>query len=154
MRSREALAEGRIDVLATDHAPHLARAKRPSRTTRRQPACRSCSSPCRRALQRVFDGKLTLERVVEAVTHAPATLFDVKERGFLREGYAADLVLVDPHKPHTVSRDDVLSKCAWSPFEGHTFNSSIVATFVNGQRVWDGLSIDASVRGQRLSFAR
>ncbi|MFC4528267.1 dihydroorotase [Dyella halodurans] len=149
----EALAEGRIDVLATDHAPHLLEEKAqlydkaPSGLPLVQFALQA-------ALQRVFEGKLTLERVVEAVTHAPATLFDVKERGYLREGYAADLVLVDPNKPHTVSRDEVLSKCAWSPFEGYTFNSSIVATFVNGQRVWDGSSIDGSVRGQRLSFAR
>ncbi|WP_266181243.1 dihydroorotase [Dyella humicola] len=149
----KALAEGRIDVLATDHAPHLLEEKAqlydkaPSGLPLVQFALQA-------ALQRVFEGKLTLERVVEAVTHAPATLFDVKERGFLREGYAADLVLVDPNKPHTVSRDEVLSKCAWSPFEGYTFNSSIVATFVNGQRVWNGSSIDASVRGQRLAFAR
>lgn len=84
------------------------------------------------ALQRVFEGKLTLARVVEAVTHAPATLFDVKERGYLREGYTADLLLVDPNKPHTVTRAEVLSKCGWSPFEGETFSSSIVNTFVHG----------------------
>lgn len=149
----KALAEGRIDVLATDHAPHLLEEKAqlydkaPSGLPLVQFALQA-------ALQRVFEGKLSLERVVEAVTHAPATLFDVKERGYLREGYAADLVLVNPNKPHTVSREEVLSKCAWSPFEGTTFNSSIVATFVNGQRVWDGSSVDGSVRGQRLTFAR
>jgi dihydroorotase len=106
------------------------------------------------ALQRVTEGKLTLERVVEAVCHAPATLFNVHERGFLREGYAADLVLVDPRKPHTVRREEVLSKCGWSPFEGFTFSSSIAATFVNGQRVWDGSRIDDAVRGERLAFDR
>jgi dihydroorotase len=149
----KALAEGRIDVLATDHAPHLLEEKAqlydkaPSGLPLVQFALQA-------ALQRVFEGKLTLERVVEAVTHAPATLFDVKERGYLREGYAADLVLVDPNKPHTVTREEVLSKCAWSPFEGTTFNSSIAATFVNGQRVWDGSAIEGSVRGQRLTFAR
>jgi dihydroorotase len=78
----------------------------------------------------------------------------VKERGYLREGYAADLVLVDPNKPHTVTRAEVLSKCGWSPFEGETFQSSIHSTFVNGQRVWDGTKVDESVRGQRLTFAR
>ncbi len=148
-----ALAEGRIDVLATDHAPHLLEEKAlkydqaPSGLPLVQFALQA-------ALQRVYEGKLTLERVVEAVTHAPATLFDVKERGYLREGYAADLVLVDPHKPHTVRREEVLSKCGWSPFEGYTFASSIAATFVNGRRVWDGAKVDDSVRGQRLAFDR
>lgn len=148
-----ALAEGRLDVLATDHAPHLLEEKAqlydkaPSGLPLVQFALQA-------ALQRVFEGKLSLERVVEAVTHAPAQLFDVKERGYLREGYAADLVLVDPNQPHTVQRAEVLSKCGWSPFEGETFNSSIVSTFVNGQRVWDGRQVDPSVRGQRLAFAR
>jgi dihydroorotase len=81
-------------------------------------------------------------------------LFDVKERGYLREGYAADLVLVDPNKPHTVTRAEVLSKCGWSPFEGETFASSIISTFVNGRRVWDGSTVDDGVRGQRLAFDR
>jgi dihydroorotase len=106
------------------------------------------------AIQRVTEGKLTLERVVEAVCHAPAQLFNVHERGYLREGYAADLTLVDPRKPHTVRREEVLSKCGWSPFEGYTFSSSIAATFVNGQRVWDGTTVNDAVRGQRLTFDR
>lgn len=148
-----ALAEGRIDVLATDHAPHLLEekqalyAKAPSGLPLVQFALQA-------ALERVFAGELSLERVVEVVSHAPATLFDVIGRGFLREGYAADLVLVDPRQPHHVTRDQVLSKCGWSPFEGQVFNSSIVATFVNGQRVWDGNLITAGVRGQRLAFDR
>lgn len=148
-----ALAEGRIDVLATDHAPHLLEEKAqqydqaPSGLPLVQFALQA-------ALQRVTEGRLTLERVVEAVCHAPATLFDVRDRGFLREGYAADLVLVDPRKPHTVTRGEVLSKCGWSPFEDETFSHSIVATFVNGRRVWDGARIDDTVRGERLAFAR
>ena len=148
-----ALAEGRIDVLATDHAPRLAEEKA-------QPYPRAPSGlplvqyALQCALERVFDGQLTLERVVEAVTHAPATLFDVHERGFLREGFHADLVLVDPDKPHTVTAGEVLSKCGWSPFEGTTFRSSIAATFVNGQRVWHEGQLDDSVRGARLEFAR
>jgi dihydroorotase len=106
------------------------------------------------ALERVFDGKLTLERVVEAVTHAPATLFNVCERGYLREGYHADLVLVDPNKQHTVAAANVLSKCSWTPFEGTTFRSSIAATFVNGRLAWHEGKPDDSVRGARLEFAR
>ena len=148
-----ALAEGRIDVLATDHAPHLLEEKNaiyqkaPSGVPLVQFALQA-------ALERVFAGELTLERVVEAVSHAPAKLFDVSRRGFLREGYAADLVLVDPRQPHTVQRSEVLSKCGWSPFEGSTFSSSIVSTFVNGQRVWDGTAILSGLHGQRLSFDR
>jgi dihydroorotase len=149
----KALAERRLDVLATDHAPHLLEEKE-------QPYDKAPSGlplvqfALQAALQRVTEGKLTLERVVEAVCHAPAKLFDVENRGFLREGYAADLVLVDPNKPHTVTRGEVLSKCGWSPFEGETFSSSIVSTFVNGQRVWDGTTVDGAVRGQRLTFDR
>lgn len=148
-----ALAEGRIDVLATDHAPHLLEEKNnlyqkaPSGVPLVQFALQV-------ALERVFAGELTLERVVEAVCHAPAQLFDVAARGFLREGFAADLVLVDPRQPHTVQRAEVLSKCGWSPFEGSTFSSSIVGTFVNGQRVWDGREISPQNHGQRLSFDR
>ena len=78
----------------------------------------------------------------------------MKERGYLREAYAADLVLVDPNKPHTVTRVEVMSKCGRSPFEGETFSSPIVSTFVNGQRVWNPVKIDHSVRGQRLTFDR
>jgi dihydroorotase len=148
-----ALAEGRIDVLATDHAPHLLEEK--AQLYDRAPSgLPLVQFALQAALERVFEGKLTLERVVEAVSHAPAMLFDVVDRGFLREGYAADLVLVDPNKSHTVTREEVLSKCGWSPFEGTTFHSSIVATFVNGQRVWDGTTVDDSVRGERLAFAR
>jgi dihydroorotase len=148
-----ALAEGRLDVLATDHAPHLASEKAlpyvqaPSGLPLVQYALQC-------ALERVFDGLLTLERVVEAVSHAPATLFEVRERGFLREGYHADLVLVDPQKPHTVHASEILSKCGWSPFEGHTFRSSIAATFVNGELGWHDGRLDDGLRGQRLAFAR
>lgn len=148
-----ALAEGRIDVLATDHAPHLESEKAqdydhaPSGLPLVQYALQV-------ALERVFEGKLTLERVVEAVCHAPAIRFDVEKRGFLREGYHADLVLVDPAKPHTVRRVDILSKCGWSPFEGDTFRSSIAATFVNGRMAFDGTHVIDAVRGQRLAFTR
>ena len=148
-----AVAEGRIDVLATDHAPHLLEEKA-EKYDKAPSGLPLVQYALQAAIERVFEGKLTLERVVEAVCHAPAILFDVVDRGFLREGYAADLVLVDPNKKHTVTRAEVLSKCGWSPFEGTTFTSSIAATFVNGQRVWDGTKVNDSVRGQRLAFAR
>ena len=149
----KALAEGRLDVLATDHAPHLLEEKE-QKYDKAPSGLPLVQFALQAAIQRVTEGKLTLERVVEAVCHAPAKLFDVENRGFLREGYAADLVLIDPNKPHTVTREEVLSKCGWSPFEGETFSSSIVSTFVNGQRVWDGKTVDGTVRGQRLTFDR
>lgn len=148
-----ALADTRIDVLATDHAPHLLEEKQrpytqcPSGIPLIQYALQS-------ALEHVFDGALKLERVVEATSHAPATLFDIKDRGFVREGYYADLVLVDPDTPHTVRRDEVLSKCGWSPFEGFTFRASIAATFINGHlAARHGRLLDPKP-GMRLEFAR
>jgi len=149
----KALAEYRIDVLATDHAPHLTEEKANPYTSAPS-GLPLVQYALQVALERVFDGELALERLVEAVTHAPATLFNVRERGYLREGYFADLVIIDPDKPHTVVASEVLSRCAWTPFEGETFRSSIAATFVNGQLAWNDGQLDDSVRGMRLEFAR
>lgn len=148
-----ALAEYRIDVLATDHAPHLTEEKANPYTSAPS-GLPLVQYALQVALERVFDGELALERLIEAVTHAPATLFNVRERGYLREGYFADLVIIDPDKPHTVVASEVLSRCAWTPFEGETFRSSITATFVNGQLAWNDGQLDDSVRGMRLEFAR
>ena len=148
-----ALAEHRIDVLATDHAPHTA-AEKAEPYVRAPSGLPLVQYALQCAIERVLDGKLMLERVVEAVSHAPATLFNVSERGFLREGYFADLVLVDPAKPHPVTEADVLSKCGWSPFEGYTFRSSIAATFVNGHLAFHDGELDDHARGMRLEFAR
>ncbi|WP_386065234.1 dihydroorotase [Tahibacter sp. UC22_41] len=148
-----ALREGRIDVLATDHAPHtLAEKALPYEQAPSGLPLVQFALQC--ALEQAFDGNVALERIVESLTHAPAELFQVSKRGYLREGYFADLVLVDPRKPHTVTREEVLSRCGWSPFEGHTFRSSIASTWVNGQRVWDGERVDDTVRGMRLEFDR
>lgn len=149
----KALADGRMDVLATDHAPHLSREKEnaygqaPSGLPLVQFSLQS-------ALERVAEGELTLERLVEAASHAPARLFKIAGRGFLSEGYGADLVLVDPARPYAVTADRVLSKCGWSPFEGETFRHSIAATFVNGTLAWDGEKLVTDTRGQRLAFER
>ncbi len=146
-----ALTEGRIDVLATDHAPHTL-AEKQQRYIDAPSGLPLVQYALVAALELVHDGKLALETVVERFAHAPATLFNVRERGFLREGYAADLVLVDPAAPFTVRREDVLSKCGWSPFEGRTFRSSIASTFVNGMMVWDGERLHGAPNGQRLRF--
>ena len=148
-----ALADTRVDILATDHAPHLLDEKA-------QPYTRCPSGipliqfALQSALESVFKGDLTLERLVETVSHAPATLFSIKDRGFLREGCFADLALVDLDAPQTVKRDDVVSKCGWSPFEGDTFRSSIAATWVNGNLMWNSGRLDDLRRGQRLEFDR
>ncbi|MFK3847374.1 dihydroorotase [Stenotrophomonas sp. NPDC078853] len=147
-----ALVEDIIDVLATDHAPHTWEEKQkpyaqaPSGLPLVQYALTA-------ALELVHEGKLDIARVVQKFAHAPAQLFDVAERGYLREGYFADLVLVED-KPFTVKREDVLSKCGWSPFEGTTFQSRIASTWINGQLAWDGTQIVGAANGQRLAFNR
>jgi dihydroorotase len=148
-----ALIEGRLDVLATDHAPHTWEEKQ-------QPYEKAPSglplvqSVLQCALERWFDGQLPLELIVEKTAHAPARLFDVKERGYIREGYWADLVLIDPTKPHEVTRAETLSKCGWSPFEGTRFRSTVDATWVNGHLAWHEGKLDDSRLGRRLEFAR
>lgn len=94
----------------------------------------------------------SIEKVVEKMCHAPADLFRIQKRGYIRPGYYADLVLVDPINHIHVHKDMILSKCAWSPFEGQTFSHSIAKTWVNGQLVYDDGDIDNSVRGKRLTF--
>ncbi|MGH8214253.1 MAG: dihydroorotase [Rhodanobacteraceae bacterium] len=149
----QALADGRLDILATDHAPHLAEEK-----SRPYTQCPSgiplIQYALQSALEHVFDGKLTLERLVQTTSHAPATLFAIRERGFLREGYFADLVLVDPATPHTVRKSEIVSKCGWSPFEGETFRASIAATFVNGELAAREGKLLEPGPGMRLVFDR
>jgi dihydroorotase len=146
-----ALADTRIDILATDHAPHLA-SEKANPYTRCPSGIPLIQFALQSALEGVFRGDFTLERLVEAYVHAPATLFAIQDRGYLREGHFADLTLVDPNKPQTVRSDQVLSKCGWSPFEGDTFRASVAATFVNGNLVArDGEALDASP-GMRLAF--
>lgn len=147
-----ALADDVIDVLATDHAPHTLEEKgRPY--TSAPSGLPLVQYALVAALELVHEGKLTTAQVVQKFAHAPAQLFDVEGRGFLREGYAADLVLVED-TPFTVQREDVLSKCGWSPFEGTTFHSRIASTWVNGELVWNGRQLVGDPAGQRLSFTR
>lgn len=147
-----ALAEDVIDVLATDHAPHTLEEKaRPY--TSAPSGLPLVQYALNAALELVHEGRLSTAQVVDKFAHAPAKLFDVENRGFLREGYAADLVLIDD-TPFTVRREDVLSKCGWSPFEGRTFHSRIASTWVNGVLAWDGTRLVGAPNGQRLAFAR
>lgn len=149
----QAVKEGYIDVIATDHAPHTLDEKS-------QPYLQAPSGGplVQHALQVLLDlvkeGKLTLEELVQKTAHNTAICFDVKERGFIREGYWADLVLVDPNKPYSVQQSNILSKCGWSPFEGHAFSSSIAHTIVSGNLVYSEGEILEVGSGQRLEFDR
>ena len=133
---REALVQGKMDVVATDHAPHLLSEKAGG-------ALQAASGGplVQHSLQAMLElaekGIISKELVVEKMCHAPARLFRVKERGFIREGYYADLVLIDPAEPYAVTPKNILYKCGWSPFEGEIFGSTVVKTFVNGHLVWD-----------------
>ncbi|MDR6990794.1 dihydroorotase [Luteimonas sp. 3794] len=147
-----ALADDVIDVLATDHAPHLLSEKE-NPYTRAPSGLPLVQFALSAALECVHEGHFDITRVVQKFAHAPAQLFDVAERGFLREGYFADLVMVED-TPFTVTREQVLSKCGWSPFEGTTFRSRIASTWVNGRLAWDGTQLVGEAAGQRLAFAR
>lgn len=148
---RKALLEDRIDVIATDHAPHTLEEKQQVYT--KAPSGGPLVQHALPAmLEMVRQHIISLEKVVEKMSHAPAICFRLKDRGFIREGYFADLVLVDLNHKWKVTRDNLLYKCRWSPFEGTVFSASVMHTFVNGQHVYNSGVIDDSVRGMRLSF--
>ncbi len=146
-----ALKEDRLDIIATDHAPHLPREKEGGALN-----AASGGPMVQHAVMAMFtkaaQGFISPEAVVQKMCHAPATVYRIKERGFVREGYFADLVLVNPNKPYTVSQENILYKCGWSPFEGTTFSASVEKTWVNGELVFDNGVVDDSYRGQALTF--
>ena len=149
----QALIDDKLDVIATDHAPHTLEEKSnpyfnaPSGGPLVQHALPAM-------LAFVNQGKISIEKVVEKMCHNPAICFQVKNRGFIREGYFADLVLVDLDKPWEVNKDNILYKCGWSPFEGETFNAQITHTFVNGHIAYEYGSFDETSKGMRLTFDR
>ncbi len=148
-----ALQEGTIDVVGTDHAPHTLAEKQQSylRAPSGLPLVQHAFVSL---LEHVHDGVLSLEQVVEKTAHGPARLFDVKERGYLREGYWADLVLVDLKRPSVVDDQPVHYHCGWTPFAGRTFRSTVIATFVSGHLAFIDGKIDAAPKGKRLDFER
>jgi len=105
-------------------------------------------------LQYVQQGKIAIEKVVEKMCHAPAQCFSIADRGYIREGYCADLVLVDMNDTTTVTKENILYKCGWSPFEGQSFPASVRYTFVNGEIAYENGKVNDAVRGQRLVFNR
>jgi dihydroorotase len=148
---RQALRSGLIDVIGTDHAPHLP-ADKVGGSLKAASGIPAIQFVLPAMLELSDQGIITLPEVVEKMAHNPAILYKVKERGFIREGYRADLVLVKPDTPHTVSTEDIESKCAWSPFEGHTFRWDITHTWVNGHAVYADGEFDESVMGERMEF--
>ena len=148
-----AVNDGRLDIIATDHAPHTSAEK-----DNKYFAAPAGLPLVQHALQALFDlvrkKQISPELLVEKVCHAPAELFGVVDRGYVREGYFADLVLVDAKRPCLVRQEDVLYKCGWSPFEGHEFSTTIDTTIINGSVVYAGGKLSGQVPGQRLGFTR
>jgi dihydroorotase len=147
-----ALLQNKLDVVATDHAPHLLNEKMNGYLN-----SASGGPLVQHSLQVMLEmylqNKIDITTVVEKMCHAPAKLFNINKRGFIKEGYFADIVLVDLNKPYTVSTENILYKCKWSPFEGYTFNSTVTHTFVNGNLVYQNGNVNTNYRGMALSFA-
>lgn len=148
-----ALLDNRLDIIATDHAPHTWEEK--IKPYAEAPAgVPLVQHSLLMLLEAYQQNKISLERIVEKACHAPAQCFQIKDRGYLREGFFADAVLVNLKRPYTVSKENLLYKCGWSPFEGHTFNSTIESTFVSGHRAYHNGVVNDEVKGMRLKFDR
>ena len=149
----EALLDDRIDVIATDHAPHTLEEKK-------QPYLKAPSGGplVQHSVVAMFEtfhqGKISVEKIVEKMAHNPAKIFKIEKRGFIKEGYFADLVIVNAGLPWNVKKENILYKCGWSPFEGYNFKSRIMHTFVNGQLVYTNSKIKEIRAGKRLLFDR
>lgn len=149
----QAVNDNVIDIIATDHAPHTLEEKK-NVYTKAPSGGPLVQHALVAMLEYYHQGKFELEKIVEKMCHHPAILFQIDKRGFIREGYKADLVLVDLNNPWKVSTDNILYKCKWSPFEGTTFKSKVVKTFVNGNLVYDNGNFDETNKGERLKFNR
>ena len=149
----EAVLDGRIDVIATDHAPHTMEEK--SQSYLKAPSGGPLVQHSILAMLEFYkQKKITLEMIVNKMSHNVADIFNIEKRGYIREGYFADLVIVNLNKPNTVTKESLLYKCGWSPFEGHTFASSIEKTFVSGHLVYDNGTFDETKKGERLTFIK
>jgi dihydroorotase len=149
----KALLDDRLDIIATDHAPHTWEEKQ-APYEHAHSGLPLVQHSLLLMLEYHRQGKISIEKIVEKMSHAVADCFSIKDRGYIREGYFADLVVVDPKKQTTVSKKNILYKCGWSPMEGHTFQNSIVNTFVNGNMVYGNNMWDESNKGQRMTFDR
>jgi len=149
----KALLDDRIDVIATDHAPHTLEEK--SQVYLKAPSGGPLVQHALLAmLEAVHSNKISLEKVVEKMCHNPAILFQIEKRGYIKKGYYADIVLVDLNASQEVTKENLLYKCGWSPFEGTTFNSKITHTFVNGNLIYKNGKFDDKTKGMQLTFNR
>ena len=149
----QALLDDKLDIIATDHAPHLLSEKEPP-----YEHAHAGLPLVQHSLQLMLhyhkQGMISLEKIAEKMSHAPADCFLIKDRGYIREGYYADLVVVDMNKPYRVTQNNILYKCGWSPLENFTFPASVEKTMVSGNMVYENGMVNASHRGQRLMFNR
>ena len=150
---RKAITTNMIDTIGTDHAPHLLSEKQGG-AFKAVSGMPMIQFSLVNMLELAEQGVLTIEQVVEKMCHAPARLYQIEQRGFIRPDYKADLVLIHPDKPWKVCQENILSKCQWSPMEGHTFKAKVEKTFVNGHLVYDDGRVDADYRGAMLTFNR
>lgn len=152
-RILQGVLDGHIDVIATDHAPHTLEEKSKPYTS-----APSGGPLVQHSLVAMLDmyhaGKIRMEEIAQKMCHNVAILFEIEKRGYLRPGYHADLVIVDLDKPWTVEKDNILSKCGWSPFEGHTFKSKVTHTIVSGHLAYENGTFHEEQKGQRLKFSR
>lgn len=149
----KALLDDRIDIIATDHAPHTMEEKQNPYT--KAPSGGPLVQHALLALLEMSkQGKISIEKIVEKACHNPAILYKIEKRGYIKEGYFADLVLIDLNKAQTVNKDNILYKCGWSPFEGTTFQSTIFTTFVNGNIIYNQGVFNDDIKGERLLFDR
>jgi dihydroorotase len=147
------LLDDRLDIIATDHAPHTWHEKNEP-YEQAHAGLPLVQHSVLLMLQYVKEGRITIERVVEKMSHAVADCFQIADRGYIREGYYADLVLVNMQQPTTISKENILYKCGWSPLEGTTLPATITHTFVNGHLVYGNGQWDESNKGMRLQFNR
>jgi len=149
----QALLDDKLDVIATDHAPHTWEEKNEP-YEKAHAGLPLVQHSLMLMLQYVQQGKITIEKVVEKMSHAVADCFNIQQRGYIREGYFADIILVNMHKPYTVSKENILYKCGWSPMEGYQFPASITHSFVNGHLVYNNGIFNENNKGSRLKFDR
>lgn len=149
----KALLDDRLDIIATDHAPHTIEEKN-NVYTKAPSGGPLVQHALNAILEKVKDGTISIEKAIEKMCHNPAKIFKIEKRGFIKEGYFADLVLINPTKSNTVTKESLLYKCGWSPFEGTEFSSTVTHTFVNGNLMYDNGTFNEEIKGERLLFNR
>lgn len=150
----EALNNNKIDTIATDHAPHLESEKFGNTYFTSASGMPTIQYSLLAMLDLCSQGLVSIETIVEKMCHAPANIYKIEKRGYLNAGYKADIAIIDTNKPQTISENGILSKCKWSPFEGHTFGSTVTHTFVNGNLVYCNGQFVNEAKGQALHFCR